>query len=164
MKELSWILLLFMLVGCASEELSMISIRNETDVPIYTQPFSSEFSDGDWILPGAIDEFYSINCDCLDGFEYFSFYYDSLIIFMQDNDEDPIKFYQDGTTINYDPTLNPFTNPDVWRIREFDNTCPGASFSATSQEQHVSDHYFCIDSDYIKSLADTVLRELNPAP
>ena len=67
-------------------------------------------------------------------------------------------------TINYDPTLNPFTNPDVWRTREFDSTPSGASLNSISQEQHVSEHYFCIDSDYIKSLADTVLRELNPAP
>lgn len=164
MKSLHWMLLLLVITGCASEDLSMISIRNETEVPIYTQPFSSEFTDGDWIMPGTMDEFYSINCDCLDGFGYFSFYYDSLIIYLQDNDEDPIKFYKDGTAINYDPTLNPFTNPDVWRTRKFENTPSRASNNSANQEQHVSEHFFCIDSEYIKSLADTVLQKLNPAP
>ncbi len=163
MRSFIWISLLFVLAGCANEDLSLISIRNQTDVPIFTQPFSSDFTDGDWILPGAIDEFYSINCDCIDGFGYFSFYYDSLIVYMEGLDEYPIKFYQDGTTVNYDPTLNPFTNPDVWRTREFDTTPQKASLNTSNQEQHIWDHYFCINADYIKSLADTVLQELNPA-
>ena len=162
MKGIYLILILLLLTGCGGEDLSLISIRNVTDVPIYTQPFSSEFTDGDWIQPGAYDEFYSINCDCLDGFEYFSYYYDSLIIYLQDSDENPIKFYQDGTTINYDPTLNPFTNPDVWSQRKYKSSPVGNSSTSPVQEQNVSDHYFCIDAEYIKSLADTVYQELNP--
>ncbi len=163
MKGIYTIALLFLLAGCGNDDLSLISILNDTDVPIYTQPFSSEYVDGGWIQPGAYDEFYSITCDCLDGFEYFSFYYDSLIIYMQDHDEDPIKFYRDGSAVNYDATLNPFTNPDVWRTRSYKSSPVGPTSNSTIQEQRIWDHYFRIDSEHIKSLADTVLQELNPA-
>ena len=164
MRVLAFILLLILMVGCGKEDLSQISIRNQTEVPIFTQPYSSEFTDGDWIPPGGMDEFYSINCNCLDAFEYFSFYYDSLIIFLQDHEEDPIKFYPDGSVINYDPKLNPFTNPNVWRVREFDRIVDGNASSATELELHISEHYFCISAEHIKSLADTIPQELNPAP
>lgn len=162
MKGITWILVLFLLAGCADDDLSWISIRNETGFLIYAQSYSSGYTDGDWIHPGLTDEFYSINSDCLDGYTYFSFYYDSLIIFMKDHDEDPIKFYQDGSTENYNPTLNPFTNPDVWKKREFERHLSG-SFSNTLEEKHIFDHYFCIDEESIKSLTDTILYELNPA-
>ncbi len=36
---------------------------------------------------------------------------------------DPIKFYKDGTTVNYDPELNPFINPEVWHKQDFDRNC-----------------------------------------
>ncbi|MCK5137005.1 MAG: hypothetical protein KAR19_14560 [Bacteroidales bacterium] len=163
MKSITLILVLFLLTGCADDDLSWISIRNETEVSIYAQSYSSGFTNGDWILPGLADEFYSISCDCLDGYAYFSFYYDSLIIYMKDHEEDPIKFYQDGSTENYDPTLNPFTNPDVWKKREFERHLSGSSFN-TPGEKHIFEHYFCIDAESVKSLADTILHELNPAP
>ena len=149
-------------VGCSTDEQSWISIRNETEVPIYALPYSSDFTDGEWIQPGIADNFYTIDCNCLDGFAYFSFYYDSLIVYLKDRDDDPIKFYQDGTTINYDPTLNPFSNPDVWKSRAFDKHLPGNAFS-TLEEKHIFEHYFCIEAEKIKSLSDTILHELNPA-
>ena len=118
MRRLGWLIVFFVLVGCSDDNLSYISIRNETSIPIYALPYTAEYTNGEWIQPGLTDEFYSINCDCLDGFEYFSFYYDSLIIYIKDHDEKPVKFYKDGTTVNYDPTLNPFTNPEVWKLHE----------------------------------------------
>ena len=155
--------MLFLLVGCQRDDLSWISIHNVTDVPIYAQPYSSEFTDGDWIVPGGLDEFYSINGDYLDGFEYFSFYYDSLIVHLKNHEDNPIKFYKDGSAVNYDPTLNPFTNPEVWRNREYDRSLLSATVISSLEETHISEHYFSIDADHIKSLADTVLQELNPA-
>ena len=163
MKGLAGVLLLFLMVGCGNDDLSLIAIRNLTEVSIYTQPYSSEFTDGEWIEPGGLDEFYSINCDCLDGFEYFSFYYDSLIVILKDHVDEPIKFYKDGTTVNYDPTLNPFTNPDVWRIREFDQFISESSGNLAHQEKHIYEHYFSIIEENIKSLTDTIVQELNPA-
>ena len=118
MRGIIWIIVLFVFSGCANNELTWISVKNDTTLPIYVLPYSAEFTNADWIQPGVSDDFYSINCDCLDGFSYFSFYYDSLIVLMQDHDGDPIKFYKDGTTVNYDPKLNPFINPDV-RYRPF---------------------------------------------
>ncbi len=163
MKGIASILLLFLLAGCVNDDLSWISIRNQTEVPIYALPYSSDFTDGDWIPPGGMDEFYSINCDCLDPFTYFSFYYDSLIVVMKDLEKYPIKFYQDGTTVNYDPTLNPFTNPNVWRTKEFERSVSSGSSSAPHQQKHIFDHYFTISTDFIKSLSDTIVQELNPA-
>ena len=152
-------MLFFLVAGCAKDELSWISIQNKTSIPIYAQPYSSDFTNGEWIQPGLADEFYSINGDYLDGFEYFSFYYDSLIIHMKDHDEDPIKFYQDGTTENYDPTLNPFTNPDVWKTRSFERHLPRSAFN-TLEEKHIVEHFFCIDAEDVKSLCDTIIHEL----
>ena len=162
MKRLVWILMAVVGVACSADEQSWISIRNETEVPIYALPYSSDFTDGEWIQPGVVDNFYALNCDCLDGFAYFSFYYDSLIVYLQDRDDEPVKFYQDGTTVNYDPTLNPFVNPEVWKSRNFDRALPGNSF-AGSAEKHIFEHYFSIQADKIKSLSDTVYRELDPA-
>lgn len=163
MKGLAGIFLLFLLVGCGNNDLSLMSIRNQTDVSIYTQPYSSEFANSDWIEPGGSDEFYSINCDCLDGFEYFSFYYDSLIVILIDHPNEPIKFYKDGTTLNYDPTLNPFMNPDVWKIREFDRYLTNSNSELGHQEEHISEHFFSVTKENIKSLNDTIVQELNPA-
>lgn len=147
MRLLTLLILVLMAAGCAKDDLSWMSIRNQTEVPIYAQPYSSDFTDSDWIPPGGMDEFYSINCDCLDAFEYFTFYYDSLIVYLQDLEEEPLKFYPDGTTVNYDPQLNPFINPNVWRTRELENV-PAA--------KHISEHYFTITAEHIVSLSDPV--------
>lgn len=162
MRTVSAILLLILLAGCADDELSWISIQNGTTTPIYALPYSADFTDGEWIQPGVADDFYSISCDCLDGFAYFSFYYDSLIIYLKDHEEDPIKFYKDGSAINYDPVLNPFTNPDVWEIRDFEKHVPGSSIESL-QEKHIFEHYFSVSPENVDFLCDTVLNELNPA-
>jgi len=162
MRAFSVLVILFLLAGCADEELSWISIQNETSIPIYALTYSSDLSDGDWIQPGVADDFYSINCDCLDGFEYFSFYYDSLVIYMKDLENEPIKFFKDGSSINYDPLLNPFINPDVWQTRDLEKHVPG-SFFESSDDIHIFDHYFSIDAENIESLHDTIPGELDPA-
>ena len=153
---------LVLLSGCAGDDQSWLSIRNETDRAIYALPYTSEYSDAKWIPPGVADEFYAINSDQLNGYKYFSFYYDSLIVYLEGYDNEPIKFYQDGSTVNYDATLNPFTNPDVWKERQFDNIVPGSSFN-TLEEKHIFEHFFPINSANIKSLCDTVSMDLYPA-
>ena len=151
MRNLAWILVLIALSGCAKNDLTMISIKNDTAIPIYVLPYSAEFTNADWIQPGVSEDFYSINCDCLDGYSYFSFYYDSLIVHMKDHDGDPIKFYKDGTTVNYDPKLNPFVNPDVWRTKDFERAVLGTVFNA-NEEKHIYEYYFCIKEENVKSL------------
>jgi hypothetical protein len=160
---LIWMLILVLTAGCEKDEVSCISVLNSTEVALYVQPYSSDYTDADWIQPGSIDEFYSINCDCLDGFEYFSFYYDSLIIQIKDHEDDVIKFYKDGTTKNYDPTLSPFTNPDVWKIREIERFMPGSFIKSNYEERVVIEHYFCIYGACIKSLQVPVVKELIPS-
>ncbi len=113
-------------------------------IPIYAISYSSDYSDGDWIQPGVYDEFYSISIDHLNGYEYFSVYYDSLIVFLKDHEDQPVKFYKDGKTINYDPRLNPFTNPDVWQTRAFNRHLPGSSFESLEEKQIYED-YFSIE-------------------
>jgi len=162
MRGLFLFILVLLLTGCNSDDLSWISIRNNTSIPIYALPYSSDYTNGDWIQPGVADNFYSLNCDCLDGFEYFSFYYDSLIVFIKDMEETPIKFYKDGRTINYDPTLNPFINEDVWKNHDFDRFLSGSAFN-THEEKHISEYYFCIEAESVKSLSDTITQELQPA-
>ena len=152
MRGFIWILALIVMAGCANESQSWISIKNETTIPIYVLPYSSDFTNADWIQPGVSDDFYSISCDCLDGFTYFSFYYDSLIIHMEDHDEDPIKFYQDGTTVNYNPALNPFINEDVWKVQDFTRAVSGSAFN-TIEEKHIYEYYFCIEEEQVKSLS-----------
>lgn len=162
MRYLTLIAILLALAGCSTNELSYVSIRNNTDVPIYALPYASDYSEGDWIPPGATDEFYSIACDCLDGYEYFSYYYDSLIVKFGEEQIDPVKFYKTGKTVNYDPTLNPFTNPSMWRSHEFEQSLETTSLES-NEKTHIMEHYFPIDVDKIKSLSDTVRAELNPA-
>jgi hypothetical protein len=151
MRGFIWIVVLVILSGCANNELTWISVKNDTSIPLYVLPYSADFTNADWIQPGVSDDFYSINCDCLDGFTYFSHYYDSLIVLMQDHDGDPIKFYKDGTTVNYDSKLNPFTNPDVWRKKDFDRTVTGSGFN-TFEEKHIYEYYFCVKEESVKSL------------
>lgn len=137
------------LTGCANDDLTWVSIKNETSAPIYVLPYSSEFANADWIQPGVSDDFYSISCDCIDGFSYFSFYYDSLIVFLNDHADEPIKFYKDGTTLNYDPALNPFINPDVWYTKDFEKAVKAASLN-NYQEKHIVEHYFCINEESVR--------------
>lgn len=151
MKKLAFILVLTTLWGCNNDDYSYISIRNETTTPIYVLPYVSEYSDGDWIEPGFTDEFYSIGIDHLNGFEFFCVYYDSLIIYLKDYEDDPVKFYRDGTTINYDPAHNPFTNPEMWTSRSFNELESGSTFENV-QEKEISEDYFTIDYNYIISL------------
>ena len=151
MRGFIWVILLLFLAGCAENELTWISIKNDTSLPIYTLPYSADFSNADWIQPGVSDEFYTINCDCLDGFTYFSFYYDSLIVFLEGHAYDPIKFYKDGTTLNYDPELNPFINPEVWHVKDF-NRSVSEGILNNNIEKQVYEHYFCIREENVKSL------------
>jgi len=162
MRGLALIILVFLLTGCNGDELSWISIQNDTSIPIYALPYSSDYTNGDWIQPGVADEFYSLNCDCLDGFDYFSFYYDSLIVYMKDMEDSPVKFYKDGTTINYDPTLNPFINEEVWKMRDFSKNLSGSELNSF-EEKHIFESYFCIEAEHVKSLSDTITQELQPA-
>ena len=145
--------MLIVLSGCANDDLSWISIKNDTPSPIYILPYSSEFTDAEWIQPGSSDDFYSINCDCIDGYKYFSFYYDSLIVILKDQEKDPIKFYKDGTTVNYNPEFNPFTNPEVWKTQNFDTHVSGSSIN-TLEEKHIFEHYFCIETEYVNSMCE----------
>lgn len=152
MKGFLWIIALMTLIGCNNSDLTWISIKNATTLPIYVLPYSSEFTNADWIQPGVSDDFYSIACDCIDGFTYFSFYYDSLIVFMKGEEDHPIKFYSDGTTVNYNPDLNPFVNPDVWHTKDFNWTVDGSAFK-TLEEKHIFEYYFCVELENVKSLA-----------
>ncbi len=142
---------ILILTGCNNDDLTWISIKNSTGTPIYALPYSEDFTNGDWIQPGVSDEFYSINCDCIDGFTYFSFYYDSLIVYLKDHGEDPIKFFKDGTTINYDPKLNPFISKEVWMTHYFERTLSGSAFN-TLEEKHIVEHYFNVDASSVKSI------------
>lgn len=154
MRILAAIVIFALLLGCDRDEVSYVSIGNDTPVPIYAIPYSSEFADGDWINPGDIDEFYSISINNLDGFEYFLAYYDSVIIYIKDHEKHPVKFYPDGTTINYNPELNPFINPDVWKVRIFNSFLREAS-NQDLEETTVYEDYFSIDAGYILSLSET---------
>jgi hypothetical protein len=151
MRGFIWIILLFALWGCSGREVSWLSVKNETTIAIFVLPYSSEYTNSDWIQPGVSNDFYSIDCDCLDAFDYFTQYYDSLIVLMEDHDDDPIKFYKDGTTVNYNPELNPFINPDVWKVQNFNRAVSGSGFN-TLEEKHIFEHYFSIKGEHVKSL------------
>jgi len=148
MRRIIWVVLLFLLAGCSKEEVSWIAIKNDTSKSIYVLPYSSEYADGEWIQPGMFNEFYSIESDYLDVFAYFTLYYDSLVIHLEGLEEAPIKFYQDGRTVNYDAKMNPFTNPDVWQIQDFKQKVPGNNLNAV-EEIHVQEFFFSVDSCYL---------------
>lgn len=154
---------LLVMLGCNKDDLSYISIQNETPVLIYAVSYSASYSDGDWIQPGVTDEFYSISIDHLNGFEYFSAYYDSLLVFLKDHEDQPVKFYKDGRTINYDPELNPFINRDVWQTRSFNRHLPGSSIESL-EEKKIYEDYFSIEIAKILSLSESSLIESDPAP
>ena len=155
MKGIILAVTILILTGCNNDDLTWISIKNGTGTPIYVLPYSSDYTNGDWIQPGVSDEFYSINCDCIDGYSYFSFYYDSLIVYLKDHGEEPIKFYKDGTTVNYDPQLNPFTNKEVWVTHDFERTLSGSAFN-TLEEKHIYEYYFSVDAASVKSINITI--------
>lgn len=163
MRVLPLTLLLLTFMGCNDDELSYISICNETPVPIYALSYASDISDGDWIQPGFTDEFFSISISSLNGFEYFSTYYDSLIIFVKDYEDEPVRFYSDGVTVNYDPKINPFTNPDVWQTRSFKRHLP-ESYSEGLEEKWIYEDYFSIEISKIISLRGINLTDSDPAP
>lgn len=154
MKILTFIFALTILLGCSNEEYSYLSVRNKTTSPIYVLPYTSNFSDGDWIEPGITDEFYTISVEHLNGYEYFCTYFDSVIIYVKDYEDYPVKFYSDGTTLNYNPELNPFINPEVWKTRDFNELMPGNAFQSI-KEKEVNEDYFIIDSLSIVSLTST---------
>jgi len=156
MKNLAFIIALTTILGCSNEEYSYLSVRNKTTSPIYVLPYTSDFSDGDWIEPGITDEFYSIGIEHLNGYEYFITYFDSVIIYVKDYEDYPVKFFSDGTSLNYDPELNPFINPEVWNTRDFNELMPGTAFQ-TIKEKEVNEDYFIIDSASIISLTTTTL-------
>jgi len=158
MRSLIFIFALSALMGCNNDDFSYVSIRNETTSPIYVLPYASEYSDGDWIQPGYTNEFYSIGIDHLNGYEYFCAYYDSVIVYIQDKEDEPIKFYSDGTTINYDPALNPFINPDVWISRNFDKVVSGSTFKGF-EKKAINEDYFIIDAASIISLANASISD-----
>lgn len=155
MRPLILIGILILLGSCSSDEMSFLSIQNRTTLPIYVQPYISDFAEGDWIQPGSSNEFFSIDHDGLDGFEYFSFYYDSLVVYLKDCEEKPVKFYKDGRTVNYDPELNPFTNRDMWEIHQIRRNVSGNAFE-TLEEKKVQEHYFRISALSIPYIADTM--------
>jgi hypothetical protein len=70
---------------------------------------------------------------------------------LKDHEDNPIKFYKDGTTINYDPELNPFINPDVWKTKDFDRAVTGTAFN-TLEEKHIYEFYFCVEEECVKSI------------
>jgi hypothetical protein len=155
-------LILVFLASCNVDEISYVSIRNDTGIPILALPYSSDLTEGEWIQPGVTDEFYSLNCDCLNGYDYFSFYYDSLIVYLKDHDQHPVKFFKDGTTINYNPTMNPFTNPEIWQSQQFRENVQLTALEGT-ERRTILEHFFPIDARHVKSLSDTIRFPLNPA-
>ncbi|PID91812.1 MAG: hypothetical protein CSA96_06470 [Bacteroidetes bacterium] len=155
------IALLLALASCKDDDISWIAIENVTALPIYASAYSSDYTEGDWIQPGVTDEFYSIANNWLDGFAYFSFYYDSLVIYIKDH-EYPVRFYKDGRAENYDPTLNPFTNPEVWKTRSYKRYMDG-SLTESLEEKQIFEHYFSIEAEKVKTLSDTIYQLLTPA-
>ena len=53
--------------------------------------------------------------------------------------------------MNYNPELNPFVNPDVWKVKDFDRAVSGSA-SSTLEEKHIYEHYFSIRQEHVKSL------------
>lgn len=153
MKALPLIIVLIILASCNDDQLSYLSIRNETTHTIYAVSYSSSYSNGDWIQPGLTDEFHSLNIEHINGFEYFSFYYDSVVVYLKDYEDHPVKFYKDGTTINYNATLNPFINSEVWHTRYLVRRLPGSN-QERLEEKQINEDYFRIEPEWIKSLGD----------
>jgi len=161
MRIALFVFIALMLGACAQDDYSAMGIRNKTEVPIFALPYVADYTSGAWIQPGLTDDFYTIDCDCLDGYDYFSFYYDSLVIFLEGMETHPIKFFKDGSTVNYDPTKNPFTNQDVWVSWEYDGIEPGNQESV--KQRSYTEHFFVIETSAVKILSDTLWTELNPA-
>lgn len=162
MRKFTLPLLLILVAACSYEDMACISIGNNTGIPIFSLPYSEEYTNGEWIQPGSINEFYTLNNDQLDGFEYFSYYYDSLVIHIKGQDNRPVKFYKDGRTINYNPELNPFINPNVWKVRKNSVNPSGSAFEGFEEKKMV-EHYFTISANNVLSLSDSIASQSEPA-
>jgi hypothetical protein len=156
------LILVLLITACNRDDYAFISLKNDTGVPIFALPYSAQYTNGDWIGPGETDEFYTLETDHLNAFEYFSYYYDSLVVYMEGSDDFPVKFYKNGHTVNYDPTLNPFTNREVWIQRNLEMAEAGSGMESVKRK-HVLEHYFTIKADKVKSLGDTLWSTLHPA-
>jgi hypothetical protein len=162
LNRIIWIVLSLVLAGCSDNDLSYISIRNKVSQPIYAVPYASGYCQGEWIQPGITNEFYSIYIEGLDGYDYFAFYYDSVIVFVKDHEDEPVKFYRDGTTVNYDPLMNPFTNRDVWSSHEFERHVPGNG-NESSEKKRIFEYFFSIETERIISLSGSPSGMSDPA-
>lgn len=149
MKQVLIIIGILIMMGCSSNDESWLSIENSTDMDIFAIPYTEEFSHGTAIPSGEKDEFFTLSCDCLDGYTYFSTYYDSLVIFFNNEEETPVKFYSDGRTINYDSIQNPFINPLVWNYRVFEEEYYTEINSV--ETRMIYEHFFTIKNEIIDS-------------
>ncbi len=86
---------------------------------------------------------------------------DSLIVFLKDHEDVPIKFYKDGTTVNYDPDYNPFTHKEVWQVQDFEWHIANSGFTG-QEENHVFEHYFIIEEMCVT--VPILTEESDPAP
>lgn len=154
MRTLTLIIAFLVLAGCNDDEISYLSVRNETPQPFYAVFYTAGLSEGEWVQPGSTDNFFSLNLDHVNSFEYFSFYYDSVIVYLKEDENRPIKFYKDGSTVNYNPELNPFINSEVWHTRHFVRHQPGSSLESLEEKQIYED-YFSIETEWIISLKST---------
>jgi hypothetical protein len=64
--------------------------------------------------------------------------------------------------VNYDPTLNPFVNPDVWESMEYNSNVEGSSMEGWDVK-HILEHFFSVEASSVKSLSDTIYLPLHPA-
>ena len=74
MRTLTLIIAFLVLAGCNDDEISYLSVRNETPQPFYAVFYTAGLSEGEWVQPGSTDNFFSLNLDHVNSFEYFSFY------------------------------------------------------------------------------------------
>jgi hypothetical protein len=51
----------------------------------------------------------------------------------------------------------------VWKTRTEERSMPGKFFKSNYEDREVIEHYFCIDSDCIRSLKTVEVKELNPS-
>jgi len=144
-----------LLAACNKDDLSSLAIRNGTGTPIFALPYSSDYTEGGWIQPGNRDEFFSIEHEDLDAFDYFCAYYDSVVVFLEGYENDPVKFFKNGSTVNYDPSMNPFTNSEMWNCLSFERPTEGNTFESVDQKQ-IEEHFFSINELSIPVLADSL--------
>ena len=85
-----------------------------------------------------------------------------MIIFVKDYEDEPVKFYSDGVTINYDTKLNTFTNPDVWQTRSFKRYLPETA-SEGLEAKWIYEDFFSVEISKIISLCDAHLTDSDSA-